>query len=200
MLRIISGERRGHKIDGPNDPRRTRATSDLVRESIFNILGDTVVDREVIDLFAGTGAMGLEALSRGASYCRFIEKRRENAAVIARNIATLRFEGRAEVVLANAYTWPASHEFDPTRPVVVFVDPPYADYEDRAKKVLSLLSMLIERVPDDSLLVVEAGRKLDSKTLPGFQEWDVRRYGDTQVAVCQVNRGSETFEQDPVHQ
>ncbi len=63
-MRIISGQRRGHKIDGPKASNGTRPTSDMVRESLFNILRDLVVDRVVIDLFAGTGALGLEALSR----------------------------------------------------------------------------------------------------------------------------------------
>ncbi len=65
-MRIIAGQRRGHKFDGPKG-NTTRPTSDLVRESLFNILGEQVVDRVVVDLFAGTGALGLEALSRGAS-------------------------------------------------------------------------------------------------------------------------------------
>ena len=65
-MRIIAGQRRGHKIDGPRASADTRPTSDLVRESLFNILGELVVDRLVVDLFAGTGALGLEALSRGA--------------------------------------------------------------------------------------------------------------------------------------
>ncbi len=63
-MRIIAGQRRGHKIDGPRPSADTRPTSDLVRESLFNILGELVVNRLVVDLFAGTGAVGLEALSR----------------------------------------------------------------------------------------------------------------------------------------
>src|SRR6516164_948348 len=96
-MRIIAGQRRGHKIDGPRSSGHTRPTSDLVRESIFNILGELVVDRTAIDLFAGTGALGLEALSRGAQRAIFVERDRENVALIHRNIATLRYEARAQV-------------------------------------------------------------------------------------------------------
>ena len=87
-MRIISGQRRGHKIEGPKD-RATRPTSDMVRESIFNILRDDVENRTVIDLFAGTGALGLEALSRGAARAIFVEQNRENVALIHRNLACM---------------------------------------------------------------------------------------------------------------
>ncbi len=103
-MRIIAGQRRGHKFDGPRD-KVTRPTSDLVRESMFNILGESVEGLLVIDLFGGTGALGLEALSRGAGRAIFVERNRENAALIRRNIATLRYEDRSQVVLADAYRW-----------------------------------------------------------------------------------------------
>src|SRR5690606_10626649 len=92
-MRIISGIRRGHTIQGPGGSQDTRPTSDLVREAIFNILGPEVEGRPVVDLFAGTGALGLEALSRGATSATFVEKRGQNAALIRRNLASLRFEG-----------------------------------------------------------------------------------------------------------
>src|SRR4051812_32749637 len=101
-MRIIAGQRRGHKFDGPKGSS-TRPTSDLVRESIFNILGDLVEDRIVIDLFAGTGALGLEALSRGGRRAIFVEQNRDNVALIRRNLATLRYEDRARVFNADAY-------------------------------------------------------------------------------------------------
>ena len=104
-MRIIAGQRRGHKIDGPRASANTRPTSDLVRESLFNILGDLVVDRTVFDLFAGTGALGLEALSRGAERAVFIERDRDCVGLIIRNVATLRYEDRASVKLADAYRW-----------------------------------------------------------------------------------------------
>src|SRR5437879_617439 len=103
-MRIIAGERRGHKIDGPKG-HSTRPTSDLVRESFFNILRELVVDRVVVDLFAGTGALGLEALSRGASRAIFVERNRENVALVYRNVATLRYEDRVRVLATDAYRW-----------------------------------------------------------------------------------------------
>ena len=102
-MRIIAGQRRGHKINGPRASADTRPTSNLVRESLFNILGELVPDRLFVNLFAGTGAVGLEALSRGACRAIFVERDRENVGLIHRNIATLRYEGRAVVRHADAY-------------------------------------------------------------------------------------------------
>src|SRR5579875_572546 len=132
-MRIIAGQRRGHQIDGPRIANGTRPTSDMVRESMFNILREVVVDRVVIDLFAGTGALGLEALSRGARRAVFVERDRENVALIHRNIATLRYQDRAVVRHADAYRWARGYEPAEDGPVVVFLDPPYREYEIHAK-------------------------------------------------------------------
>ena len=76
-MRIIAGQKRGHKIEGPRASAKTRPTSDLVRESLFNIVGAMMPGRTAVDLFAGTGAIGLEALSRGADAAVFVEMDRE---------------------------------------------------------------------------------------------------------------------------
>lgn len=184
-MRIIAGERRGHKIDGPKGTG-TRPTSDLVRESIFNILRAAVGGRVVVDLFAGTGALGLEALSRGAERVVFVEQNRANVALIHRNLATLRYEDRARVVAADAYRWARSFTPADAEPMVVLVDPPYREYEVRAGRVNQLLADLVAKLPAGSLVAVESGRALDARVLPDPAEWDVRRYGGTQVAVREV--------------
>ncbi len=184
-MRIIAGQRRGHKFDGPKD-QGTRPTSDLVREAIFNILGEVVEDRLVVDLFAGTGALGLEALSRGADRVIFVEKNRANANLIRRNVATLRFEDRATVVCADAYRW--AKGFDPIEgePVVVLIDPPYVDYDEHPERVGRLLDHLIAKLPDGSYLSAEARVKFDSEILTDFDRWDIRKYGGTQLAIREV--------------
>jgi 16S rRNA (guanine966-N2)-methyltransferase len=189
-MRIIAGQRRGHKFDGPRD-QATRPTSDFVRESIFNILGGAVEGLLVLDLFAGTGALGLEALSRGASRAIFVERNRENAALIRRNIATLRYEDRAQVVIADAYRWAKSYVSTDAEPVVVFIDPPYADYEDHPERVGKLLEGLVRTLPDGSIISSESSRKLDSEILPDLEAWDVRRYGGTQVAIRTIGEVAE---------
>ena len=145
-MRIIAGQRRGHKFDGPKGSG-TRPTSDLVRESLFNILGAYVEDLVVVDLFAGTGALGLEALSRGAARAIFVEKKGENVALIHRNMATLRYEDRASVLAVDAYRWARTFEPIDDEPMVVFLDPPYREYEERPHKIRELIENLIGNLP-----------------------------------------------------
>jgi 16S rRNA (guanine966-N2)-methyltransferase len=182
-MRIIAGQRRGHKIDGPRASSDTRPTSDLVRESLFNILGELVVERVVYDVFAGTGALGLEALSRGAERAIFVERDRANVGLIIRNIATLRYEDRTQVRLVDAYRWVKSFRPDNAGPVVVLVDPPYRDYEARTGHLNQMIARLVEVVPPGSAVVLEAGVNLDERILPEFETWDIRRYGDTRIAI-----------------
>jgi 16S rRNA (guanine966-N2)-methyltransferase len=185
-MRIIAGQRRGHKFDGPHD-RDTRPTSDLVREAIFNILRETVEDMAVVDLFAGTGALGLEALSRGAYHATFVERDRENVALIRRNLATLRFEDRGSVLAVDAYRWAKSFEPLDDRPLLVFVDPPYRDFERRPEKLGVLITALGAKLPAGSTLIVESGRPFEPTLLENPQAWDVRRYGGTYVALMDIN-------------
>ena len=184
-MRIIAGERRGHRIDGPRGSA-TRPTSDLVRESIFNILGSLVDGRIVVDLFAGTGALGMEALSRGAARAIFVEQNRDNVALIRRNLATLRYEDRACVLATDAYRWTRGFNPIDSTPMVVLLDPPYRDYEHRPRRVRELLTVLLTRLPPDSVVVLESGRTLDADLLPECDDWDLRRYGGTQIAVATV--------------
>jgi 16S rRNA (guanine966-N2)-methyltransferase len=182
-MRIIAGQRRGHKIDGPRASTGTRPTRDLIREALFNILGDLVDDRIVVDFFAGTGALGLEALSRGAREAIFVERDRENVALIHRNIATLRYQDRTHVRHADAYRWARSFLPVADLPVVVFLDPPYREYEVNAPKVNRMLAELVEKVPPGSALALESWRDLDGRILPELSSWDIRRYGSSQVAL-----------------
>jgi 16S rRNA (guanine966-N2)-methyltransferase len=189
-MRIIAGERRGHKFDGPRD-QSTRPTSDLVREALFNIYGDAIEGWVAIDLFAGTGAIGLEALSRGAARAIFVEKNRENVALIRRNIATLRFEDRATVIMADAYRWAKAYAPTDDEPVAVFLDPPYADYEDHPERVSKLIVGLVAALPDGSFLAAESRRKLDEEILPDIDLWDIRRYGGTRVAIRTIGESPD---------
>jgi 16S rRNA (guanine966-N2)-methyltransferase len=192
-MRIIAGQRRGHKFDGPRD-QVTRPTSDFVRESVFNILGEAVEGLLVLDLFAGTGALGLEALSRGAERAIFVERNRENAALIRRNIATLRYEDRTQVIVADAYRWAKSYVPADLEPVVVFIDPPYADYENHPERIGKLLEGLVRTLPDGSIISSESSRKLEIEILPDPEAWDVRRYGGTQLAIRIIGEAPEVPE------
>lgn len=196
-MRIIAGQRRGHRIDGPAG-RNTRPTSDLVRESLFNILSDLVPDRLVLDLFAGTGALGLEALSRGASRAIFVEHNRANVALIHRNVETLRYEDRATVLATDVYRWARGFNPIDDAPVVVLIDPPYREYENHPRRIHDLLAGLAARLPGGSALALESSRYLDQDILPDLESWDIRRYGSTQVAIRLVAQGGPQSQQ-PSH-
>src|SRR5271166_6568008 len=144
-MRIIAGQRRGHKIDGPRPKADMRPTSDLVRESLFNIVGELMPGRIAVDLFAGTGAVGLEALSRGAARAIFVEKNRENVGLIHRNIATLRYQDRTQVRLADAHRWVRGFQPAEPGPIAVFLDPPYREYEIHRGPMGQLFGSLQEK-------------------------------------------------------
>lgn len=180
-MRIIAGERRGHSIDHASS-RDLRPTSDRVREAIFSILGDTVIDALVLDLFAGTGALGLEALSRGAARAIFVERDRDHAALIRRNLGRLRYEDRATIIIVDAHRWAKSFQMLDTGPLVVFLDPPYREIEQRPRKLHELIQDFSGRLPEGSTLVVESGQSLE-ESLPSALAWDHRRYGSTHVAI-----------------
>lgn len=192
-MRIISGLRRGHKFDGPGG-RELRPTSDLVREAIFNILRDEVDDRLVVDLFAGTGALGLEALSRGASRAIFVERDRETVALIRRNLATLRFEDRSTVVSSDAYRWVASFRTRPGEPVLVLIDPPYRDLEAQPKRMKRFVAAVLERLSPGSTVLLESRRPLDESVLEDPSRWETRRYGSTTLSIYREPEAVENGE------
>lgn len=182
-MRIIAGQRRGHKIDGPRPNAGMRPTSDFVRESLFNMVGGLMEGRIAVDLFAGTGAIGLEALSRGAERAIFVERDREAVSLIHRNIATLRYQDRTVVRLADAYRWARGFQHVDERPLAVFLDPPYHEADRRGRQMGQFLATLAEKLPAGSLIALEAGRELDEAILPDHETWDIRRYGDTRIAI-----------------
>jgi 16S rRNA (guanine(966)-N(2))-methyltransferase RsmD len=180
-MRIIAGSRKGARILAPRG-LDTRPTGDRVREAVFNLVGP-VEGAVVLDLFAGSGAMGLEALSRGASRVTFVEADREAAGTILRNLDKLRLEP-ATVLREDAGRKLAADAAGGRRYDLVLVDPPY-DMLPR------LLPMLAEHLPlvlaADGLAVVEsdAGQEPD---LP-LAKRTSRRYGSTRVTLFEGPRG-----------
>jgi 16S rRNA (guanine966-N2)-methyltransferase len=172
-VRIIAGERKGHTIFAPRG-RETRPTSDRVRENVFNIVAAWVPDARVLDLYAGSGAMGLEALSRGAASAVFVESDADAVRTIERNLDKLRLSGtivRQGAATALAQEANAGRKYD-----LVLVDPPYGmtDYD--------VLSRYLPRVlADDGVLVLET----DARTEPALPlaVRSTRKYGGTRVTL-----------------
>jgi len=174
-VRIIAGERRGHTIFAPRG-RETRPTSDRVRENVFNIVAPWVEGARVLDLYAGSGAMGLEALSRGAASAVFVESDPEALRVIARNLDKLRLTG-ARVVQLDSTTALTQESGAGRKYDLVLVDPPYdmTNYDSLARYLPNVLA-------DDGLLVFETAAKVEP-ALAGLAVRTTRKYGSTRVTV-----------------
>jgi 16S rRNA (guanine966-N2)-methyltransferase len=174
-VRIIAGTRKGHRIDAPKGAA-TRPTGDRVREAVFSIIGP-VDGAAVLDLFAGSGAMGLEALSRGAASCVFVERDRAAARVIQANLGKLRLVG-ATVVSADVATALRGEHHRSQRFDLVLVDPPYDAWDRYEPELADLLSTV---VTDDALVVVETSERV-APALP-FDLVTTRRYGSARITV-----------------
>jgi 16S rRNA (guanine966-N2)-methyltransferase len=170
-VRIISGSRKGHTIQAPVG-RGTRPTSDRVRESIFNILGP-VDDATVRDLYAGSGAMGLEALSRGAASAVFVERELDAIRAIERNLDKLRLRGTVVRQDAIAVLAGERRKYD-----LVFVDPPYEMYADLEPQLARYLPSV---VAEDGVVVVETDARVEPD-LP-LEQRTSRKYGSVRVTV-----------------
>ncbi len=190
-LRIIGGRFRGRSLAYNGDPQ-TRPMKDRTREAVFNLLGPRVKDKHAIDLFAGTGALGLEAISRGAARATLIERHFPTARIIRQNIQSLGADQLCQVVTADAFFW-ARQQADADdglgqMPCVVFCSPPYRFYEELLDEMLTLITRLIHAAAADSIFVVEADVRLDVARLPEADAWDVRQYSPAQIAIYVCNR------------
>jgi 16S rRNA (guanine966-N2)-methyltransferase len=156
---------------------------DRVREAVFNLVGPAVQNRQVMDLFAGTGAMGIEALSRGAAHAVLIERRFPAVRVIEQNASRLGLQDQISVVAGDAFLWARSHATSTDRPWLMFCCPPYDFYINRQAEMLDLCATLIEQAPSGSLMVVESDARFDSQQLPRPGQWDVRIYPPAVVSI-----------------
>lgn len=181
-LRIIGGTFRGRKLRYSGDPA-VRPMKDRVREAVFNLLGPSVRDKHAVDLFAGTGALGLEAISRGAAKATFIEQHVPTARVLAENIETLGAAAQAELVVVNVFLKALWQDRLGAVPWLVFCSPPYAYYVDRRQEMLDLLGGLIHEAPEESVFVVESDERFDFALLPQPDDWAVRKYPPAVIGI-----------------
>lgn len=190
-LRIIGGRFRGQKLLYSGD-LATRPMRDRVREAVFSILRDAVVDARVVDLFAGTGAMGLEAVSRGAKSAVFVERDRLAAQFLQKNLEKLGLGAQGKVVPADVFAWWKYRRPFADEPHVVFCCPPYRLYSDSPEAMEGLIRGLLLEIPPGSVLMLESDGRFDRDRLPYPEFWDVRRYPPTQVAFYWKEGRSDT--------
>lgn len=178
-MRIIAGKAGRLAIKVPKAV--ARPTTDFVRQAIFSILGPRVVDAVVLDLFAGSGAIGLEALSRGAASCVFVDEHRQAETVLRENLAKSRLEG-GRIVRADVHAWVAR---DTGRYDLIFADPPYAKYPGDRDHLAELMGKpaLAERLAEDGLLVVECASSARRPEVAGWRLVDRREYGGSAILL-----------------
>jgi 16S rRNA (guanine(966)-N(2))-methyltransferase RsmD len=183
--RIIGGSLRGRKLRYVVD-RRTRPMKERVREAVFNLLGPAVAGKHAIDLFAGTGALGFEAISRGAVSATFAERHFPTAKGIEKNAEELGVAERCTVVPANTLLWAKRLQDLPALPWVVFCSPPYELYISHTLEILALIEQLLRHAPPGSMFAVEADERFDFGQLPVADEWDVRAYPPAMVGIYRM--------------
>jgi 16S rRNA (guanine(966)-N(2))-methyltransferase RsmD len=175
QLRIVAGALRGRKINCHVSPE-LRPTPQMVREALFSILGDAIPERPFFDVFAGTGANGLEALSRGASFTTFVERDFRLAQEIDNHLKAFGVARAAQVVRTDVYRWAGQWQ-PPAEPVNAFISPPFADFQHRLDDLLTLTTDLQRKVADGSVLVLQTEKQPGKQGCPQFADWEERRYG-----------------------
>ena len=181
QLRIVAGVLRGRKLTCDVNPQ-VRPAPQMVREALFSILGNAVPGRAFFDLFAGTGAVGLEALSRGAGPVVFVERDFRIADQIQKHLQAFDVADRGRLVRGDVYHWVQRWQA-PAEPVTLFLGPPFADFEHRLEALLTLIADLQTKSAADSVLVLQSETPFTTEQLPDNLQWDVRKYGRNQLMI-----------------
>ena len=183
-MRVVGGRLRGRTLAAPKT-QAIRPTADRLRESLFNILahayGDPVAGARVLDLFAGTGALGIEALSRGATFTLFVDDGAEARALMRENVAALGLGGASRIFRRDATKLGPVHPLEPFS--LVFLDPPYG--QGLAEQALASARAGRWLTPD-ALVIVEEAATANFAAPEGFVERERRRYDDSEIVFVGV--------------
>ncbi|TMC10558.1 MAG: 16S rRNA (guanine(966)-N(2))-methyltransferase RsmD [Chloroflexi bacterium] len=174
LLRVHGGELGGRRL---STPKGIRPSQGVVKEAIFNVLAAEVEGARVLDLFAGSGALGIEALSRGAAQATFVESEPRVVAVLKRNLAGLGLDGRARVVIADAARWSELHPTEVGKADLVLLDPPYGD-----AGLLAEVLAALDRSAAGTVVLEWSGKG----PLPDLERLEVHRdrgYGATRLTI-----------------
>jgi 16S rRNA (guanine966-N2)-methyltransferase len=178
-MRVIAGVARGQPLVAPRDPG-TRPITDRVKETLFAILGDRVPEARVLDLYAGSGAIGIEALSRGAAAVTFVERARPALVALASNLARTRLGDRATVVADEVERFlaaPDEGSWD-----LVFLDPPY-----EASAIVAPLRAVEPRLAPGAMVVVKHFWRTEMPAVTRLQPVRQRRFGETMLSFLEVD-------------
>ena len=185
-MRVIAGTARGRPLVAPRGAH-TRPITDRVKETLFGILGDRVIDARVLDLYAGSGSVGIEALSRGAAGCDFVEHDRRAVAAIRENLQRAGVAEHASVHAMDVMRY-LEHP-DDDRFGLVFVDPPYEEHA-----ILAPLEQLTGRLAPGATVVVKHHWRTPIPEPPGLARWRERRFGETTLTFLGLAHGADGVE------
>ena len=186
-MRVIAGTARGRPLVAPRGTA-TRPITDRVKETLFGILGDRVIDARVLDLYAGSGSVGIEALSRGAASCAFVEHDRRAVAAIRENLERAGVAEHASVHPVDVLRYldlSADDRFE-----IAFMDPPY---EERA--ILAPLERLVAHLAPGAMVVVKHHWRTEIPEPPGLTRSRERRFGETTLTFLVANDGADEVEE-----
>ena len=175
MMRVITGSARGRRLETLFGEEVTRPTTESVKEALFSMIQFELEDRKILDLFAGSGQLGIEALSRGARHCTFLENNRDAVRVVENNVSHCGFKEISNIVFGDAVSFLMRKDnFD-----IAFVDPPY-----NMGLVEKCLPLLLKLMSEDGIVVCEtsAGEDLP-ESIDGWYADRVRRYGKTKLTL-----------------
>jgi 16S rRNA (guanine966-N2)-methyltransferase len=181
QLRIVAGSLRGRKVVYTID-REVRPMPDRVRQALFNMLGDAIPGRVFVDLFAGTGAVGIEALSRGAASVEFVERDARVAVQIMKHLQSFGVAEQARVHRADVHRW-AERWQAPEEPVTLFLGPPYPALEDQPERFMTAIENLQAKAAPVSIIVLQSDKGFGTGLLPDPTAWEHRIYGRNRLST-----------------
>lgn len=182
-IRIVAGSLRGRKLVLTHSADM-RPTPQMVREAFFSILGNAIPNRIFVDLFAGSGVLGLEALSRGAKQTLFVERDLHFANDIDRRLREFGLVRQAKLFRTDAYRWCAVWQ-PPAEPVNIFVSPPFPDLQGRPEEFLGAITQLQQKVAPESVIVIQSERGAPIEGAPTLADWEERYYGRNALLIWQ---------------
>jgi len=183
-MKIIAGTLKGRKVLVPTG-KRVRPTGAKVKEALFSIIADEVHDAVVLDVFSGSGSVGIEALSRGADSCTFVERDKSVIDVLARNLSQFGLEDRGKILPLEAKRAMKLLEKQNERFDIIFLDPPYS-YFVKTKRIVESLSLGGILAPDGLLVWEHAVETTPRETIGSFTREREKKYGDTALSFYRV--------------
>lgn len=177
MPRIISGTAKGVQLKVPQE---ARPIGDRAKSALFSIIGSDIIDKKILDLYAGSGSLGLEALSRGAAHCTFVESSIHAVRSIRENTERAGLDGQAQITHQKVIQFlnEQTETYD-----IVFADPPYKFYKDRSGRAETLINSISEAIPEGGAIVLKHPSVITFSQIPGLYLADQRVYGTNTVSL-----------------